>query len=77
MPFNHDDFIASQNYLDLDASLAWWLTEMRPRLRMLQELQEQRPAKFRQLYQSDSVMRKFRRIQRLIDPFTSQEGDER
>lgn len=77
MPFNHDQFVASQEYQDLDTALAWWLTEMKPRLRMLQELQEQRPAKFRQLYRSDSVMRKFRRIHRLIDPFTSQEGDER
>ena len=69
MAFNHDNFIASQNYRDLDASLQWYGTDLASKIKTLEALARVNPAKAKALYQRDPVMKKIHRISDLLDQF--------
>lgn len=62
MALNHDQFIATQNYADLDASLDWYIATVGPKFSLLERLASEHPAQARLLYQRDPVMRKLRKI---------------
>jgi len=77
MAFNHDNFIASQNYLDLDASLDWYIATVKSKAEFLLLLRDQDKrledgtSAFKALYDQDPVLRKLRKISRFIEGFTS------
>ena len=69
MAFNHDNFIASQNYLDLDASLQWYIDTVGPKTPVLLKLLDENPTKAKLLYQRDPVLQKLRLITKKMDRF--------
>ena len=75
--FNHDAFITNQNYTDLDASLAWYISAVQSKLDVLEKLARHNPIKARALYQRDPVMKKIHRIDRALDRFKSAARAER
>lgn len=62
MSLNHDNFIASANYLALDASLQWYIDAVGPHLANLERLAADDPAKLKALYRRDPVMQKLNKI---------------
>ncbi|KKN09307.1 hypothetical protein LCGC14_1047980 [marine sediment metagenome] len=62
MSLNHDAFIQTTNYSDLDALLRWYIGTVKPHLDTLRQLAEKDPAKARLLFSRDSVMQNLFKI---------------
>lgn len=62
MALNHDQFIASANYQQLDALLDWYIATIGPKADLLSRLVQEHPDRAVALYQRDPVLRKLRKI---------------
>ena len=69
MAFNHDQFIGSANYQNLDGLLDWYIAAAQAKLATLEKLARHSPAQARALFQRDPVMRKIYRITNKLDRF--------
>lgn len=62
MAFNHDNFVASANYGDLNTLLQWYMDTVGPHRPTLRKMADQAPGQLKALYANDPVLRKLRKI---------------